>query len=192
MPKVPARQYFEFVLRAFLETEGHALSMQPYLFYVSYWIAKLWRGAIKTLVINLPPKHLKTFIGTVCLVCWELAHRPRSDIIVVTCSEELAEDIAKSIVAVLATPWFIAKYGSQLKRRNVDPTNFRTRQGGSVHVIAVGSAMTGLRADLIIFDDPHELRFMQNLKKIEAVKDIYRRAVRTRFKHPSRGRLLLL
>jgi phage terminase large subunit-like protein len=166
--------------------------MQPYIYFLCYWISRLWSGKRKKVLINIAPKHLKTFIGTICLVAWELAHRPDSDILAVTGSETLANDIAPRIVRLLQSKGYIERYGRRLSRKNVDPTNFRTVGGGTVHVVAVGSNLTGLRADLIIFDDPHDLAYMQSLRKIQAVKDTYRRAVKTRFNNPKRGRTLVM
>jgi predicted phage terminase large subunit-like protein len=187
-----ARQYFKFVLKAFQETEYSTLPMQPYIFFLCYWISRLWSGKRKKLLINIAPKHLKTFIGSVCLVAWELAHRPGSDILVVTGSEKLVTDIAPRILRLLQSKWYIKHYGRCLSRNNVDPTNFRTIHGGTVHVIAIGSNFTGLRADLIIVDDPHDVARMQSLAKIQTVKDTYRRGVKTRFNNPKSGRTLVM
>src|SRR5689334_22122297 len=128
--------YYKFVSRAFYELRGYKLGQQAYIFYLCYWLTSLWSGVIRKLIINLPPKHLKTFMCTICMVAWTLAHRPRLDILVVTCSEELADEIGKSIVALLQTPWYIGRYGRRLIRKNVDPTNFQTPQGGTVRVVA--------------------------------------------------------
>src|SRR4051812_3414304 len=187
-----ARRFFKFVLQAHLEVEGTRLPMQPYILYLSYWIMRLSSGKTRKLLINIAPKHLKTFIGTVCLVAWEIAHRPKSDILVVTGSETLVSDIAPRIVRLLQSEGYVRRYGRRLKRKNVDPTNFQTLQGGTVHVVAVGSNQTGLRSDLTIVDDPHDLAYTQSLTKIQAVKDTYRRVIKTRFNNPRRGRTLVM
>src|SRR5947209_20390591 len=115
-------EFYQFVLRAHSEIEGSKLPMQPYIFFLCFWIMRLWSGKRKKLLINIAPKHLKTFVGTVCLVAWELAHRRGSDILIVTGSETLANDIGPRIVRLLQSQGYIRRYGRCLKRKNVDPT----------------------------------------------------------------------
>src|SRR5436305_8369301 len=104
-----ARRYFKFVLWAHLEVEGTKLPMQPYIFFLCYWIMRLWSGKMKKLLVNIAPKHGKTFIGTVCLVAWELAHRPESDILVVTGNDTLASDIGARVQRLLRTDRYIER-----------------------------------------------------------------------------------
>src|SRR5712672_3660216 len=54
----------------------------------------------------LPPRHLKTLLSAVCLAAWKFAREPSAKIMVVTYSEQLAENIARGIRGILQSDWF--------------------------------------------------------------------------------------
>ena len=63
-------------------------------------------GKIKRLVISIPPWHLKTFLGSICLPSWILAHNPSAQILLISYGQEPADKIAYSIRAILQSEWF--------------------------------------------------------------------------------------
>ena len=67
---------FSFVRKAFWETHGEKLGRQGYIMYVCFVLERIVSGEIKRLVINLPPRHLKTFVASICLAAWILGNRP--------------------------------------------------------------------------------------------------------------------
>jgi hypothetical protein len=78
-----------FVEKAFHELKGRRLVMHPYIEYLCDTIA----DCPDRHVINLPPRHLKTTIGSICLSAWTLGHNPRIKVMVLAGSEELAEEV---------------------------------------------------------------------------------------------------
>ena len=70
-------------------------------------------GLIKRLLVNLPPRHLKTYLGSVCLAAWILAHNPSTKIMILACSEQLAEKIARLIRSILLAEWYRAIFPTQ-------------------------------------------------------------------------------
>ena len=56
----------------------------------------------KRLIVNLPPRHFKTWIGSVSLSAWMLGRDPSAKILIVTYGAELADKIAHTIREKLA------------------------------------------------------------------------------------------
>jgi hypothetical protein len=52
-----------FVRHAFRMVHGEKLGDQPYVDHLCYGISRLIDGEINRLLINLPPQHLKSFVG---------------------------------------------------------------------------------------------------------------------------------
>jgi hypothetical protein len=63
---------FAFVRRAFSETHTEKMDGYQYLEYLCHILQEFSVGEIKRLNINLPPRHLKTFVASICLTCWIL------------------------------------------------------------------------------------------------------------------------
>ena len=53
------------------------------------------RGEHRRLIINLPPRHLKSFIGSVVYVAWLLGHDPALQVMCVSYAQDLAEKFAR-------------------------------------------------------------------------------------------------
>ena len=60
-------RYLSFVRKCFDSTHGKPLGQQPYVSYLCSEIAALYSGEVARLLINLPFRHLKSFVCTVCL-----------------------------------------------------------------------------------------------------------------------------
>jgi hypothetical protein len=72
--------FFSFCRRAF-ETlrRGSQLSDDPYVRVITTWLERVARGEEKRLILNMSPRHAKTFLCSICLAAWELAQtRPRT------------------------------------------------------------------------------------------------------------------
>ena len=76
------RENFEFfVSKVFRDLhDGEKLDPQAYIEYLCGELAEVATGDTKRLLINLPPRHLKTFLGSICLPAWILGRRPSTKI----------------------------------------------------------------------------------------------------------------
>ena len=135
MKNVLRRDFLAFARKAILELSGTKLGKDPYLEYLATELLEFVDGKRKRLLINLPPRHLKTSLCSVCLAAWKLAHEPKAKIMVVTYAEQLAETKDRSAVR-----------------------DFATTEGGTLYAVSIGGGITGRGADLIIVDDPHEIQ----------------------------------
>ena len=62
-----ASHFNVFVRHAFRMVHGKKLGDQPYVEHMCHVISRLIEGKNTRLLINLPPQHLKSFVGTVGL-----------------------------------------------------------------------------------------------------------------------------
>lgn len=63
-------------------------------------------GEIKRLVINLPPRNLKSICASVALPAWILGHDPTKRIICLSYSFELAAKHSRECRAVMESDWY--------------------------------------------------------------------------------------
>src|SRR4051812_19959097 len=98
--------FLAFARKAIQELTGETLSNDPYLEYLGSELGRFIAGDTRRLIVNLPPRHLKTYLCSICLAAWEFAHRPSARIMIVTCAEHLAQSIARGIRDILQASWF--------------------------------------------------------------------------------------
>ena len=94
--------FLAFAMKAFASlNQGQSLSASLILTcWPTSWPASL-AGEIKRLIVSLPPRHGKTFMGSICLAAWILAHNPSAKILLLSYGQDLADKIARSIRNIL-------------------------------------------------------------------------------------------
>ena len=145
----------------------------PYLrnWHVDAIVHQLMRvqaGDISRLLINQPPRSLKSICVSVAYVAWLLGHDPSRRIIVVSYSNEFAAELHRQFRMVIDAPWYRALFPAMRPAKD-SGTELVTTAGGSRYATSVGGTLTGRGADLIIVDDP--------LKAEEAMSEPARRRV---------------
>lgn len=125
-------------------------------------------GEIPRLLINQPPRSLKSISVSVAYVAWLLGHDPARRVIVVSYSNDFAAELHRQFRMVIDAPWYRALFPGMRPAKD-SGTELVTTVGGSRYATSVGGTLTGRGADLIIVDDP--------LKAEEAMSEPTRRRV---------------
>jgi hypothetical protein len=68
-----------FARKALTETSGETMPEDRYLELLAGRLADLVTGDSKRLIVNLPPRHFKTWMGSICLSAWILGHHPSAE-----------------------------------------------------------------------------------------------------------------
>jgi predicted phage terminase large subunit-like protein len=110
-------------------------------------------GATARLLINQPPRSLKSICVSVAYVAWLLGHDPTRRIIVVSYSNGFAAELHRQFRMVIGAPWYRALFPAMRPVKDTG-TELVTTAGGSRYATSVGGTLTGRGADLIIVDDP--------------------------------------
>jgi len=125
-------------------------------------------GETTRLLINQPPRSLKSICVSVGFVAWLLGHDPTIRIMVVSYSNELVVELHRQFRIVINSPWYRALFPAMRPAKDTD-TELVTAAGGSCYATSVGGTLTGRGADLIVIDDP--------LKPEEAMSEAARKRV---------------
>lgn len=165
-----ASHYNVFVRHAFRMVHGKKLGDQPYVEHLCHVISGLIEGKNKRLLINLPPQHLKSFAGTICLAAYLLGTNPRLRILLVAYNDAFAESLCSKIRDMMQSPWYRQAFATRIKDGHSRANDFETQYGGGVFAVAATGAVTGHPAEVVIYDDPHEIGDWNNDRKLELVK----------------------
>jgi predicted phage terminase large subunit-like protein len=138
-------------------------------------------GKIRRLVINLPPRHLKSLLASVAFPAWCLGHDPSAQILCVSYAQDLADKLSRDCRAILASDSYRQLFPTRLSPQRAAMPEFDTTAQGCRLATSVGGVLTGRGADLIIIDDP--------LKPEEALSQTQRQAANDWFDHTLYSRL---
>ena len=164
----------------------------PYLEYLATELMKFVDGETKRVLINLPPRHLKTCLGSVCLSAWKLAHEPSAKIMVVTYAEQLAESIARAVRGILQSAWFKETFRTRIAKDHSAVMDFATTAGGALYAVSFGGGITGRGADLIIVDDPHDIKDAGSPQQLERAIELFETVVLSRLNNRKTGQVIVI
>jgi predicted phage terminase large subunit-like protein len=112
-------------------------------------------GRMPRLIINLPPRSLKSICTSVAYPAWLLGRDPTRRIICVSYSEDLARKHSRDCRTVLEAEWYRRTFPhTRINPRKNTETEFLTTQQGGRLACSIGGTLTGRGSNTIIIDDP--------------------------------------
>jgi predicted phage terminase large subunit-like protein len=158
-----------FTERAFYELNPNTLfAANGHLEVIASKLEDCRNGKIKRLIINLPPRSLKSISTTIAFAAWLLGHRPSTEIICASYGQDLSDKFAADCRTVMTSSWYRDLFRTRVFGRQAVADFVTTDLGGRMST-SVGGVLTGRGADFIIIDDP--------LKPDEALSETRRNAV---------------
>jgi predicted phage terminase large subunit-like protein len=145
-------------LMSFVERSFYELNPQTALVgghHIEVMAAKLdacRQGKIKRLIINVPPRHLKSHCASIAFPAWYLAHNPAGHVICASYGQELADKLARDCRTLMMSAWYRRLFPTRLSERRAIH-DFVTTEQGTRMATSVGGVLTGRGADLIVIDD---------------------------------------
>lgn len=140
------------------------------------------RGEITRLVINLPPRMLKSTLVSVAWPAWLLAQNPSARIMAASYAQGLANKLSTDCRVVLQSPWYRRVFpATVLSHDQNEKDKFVTTARGHRIAVSVGGAAIGEGGNYLIVDDP--------LNPLQAAYQAQRDAVNAWFEHTFATRL---
>ena len=142
---------------------------------ISEYLTAVEQGDIRRLIINIPPRYMKSLQVTVCFPAWVWTRKPAKRFIAASYAASLS--IAHSVArrTLIESDWYQRGWGDkfELASDQNQKTEFQNTHRGHMIAASVGGAITGRGGDILIVDDP--------LNPLEAASDIEREAANTWF-----------
>ena len=158
-----------FVHRSFYELNPDTVfKPSPHIEAIASKLEACRRGEIRRLIINLPPRHLKSHTASIAFVAWLLGHNPAEQVICASYGQDLADKLARDCRIVMSSGWYQQLFSTRMAGKN-SVSDFSTTKQGFRMSTSVGGVLTGRGANFIIIDDP--------LKPDEALSESQRKAV---------------
>jgi predicted phage terminase large subunit-like protein len=144
------------------------------------------RQQIKNLIVNIPPRHMKSLLVSVFWPTWTWTFLPYLRFLCASYAEELAVRDAVKSRRIIQSPWYHDRWGhvfcltgdqNRKQRYENDRAGFRV-------ATSVGGVATGEGGDVIVIDDPHKAKGVESDAQRESVTEWWDKTMSTRVNDP--------
>jgi predicted phage terminase large subunit-like protein len=160
---------------------------------MTYALNQCIEGETKRQMITLPPRSLKSICASVALPAWILGHNPSLQIICISHSQDLADNLSLSCRSIMEEAWYKAVF----PQTRVNPlkntlSDYITTQHGGRLATSVGGSLTGRGGDVIIVDDFHKADDPLSDAKRKSAIDWYSNTVPSRLNNKETGVIIVV
>ena len=159
---------------------------------VSEYLEAVWRKDIKRLIINVPPRTLKTHLASVSFPAWGFGQDPTIKFMLTSFKTDLARRMTRKTRLVMQSKWYKELYPDiGLAVDQNQAAHFETTDRGQ-YFSASMSSVTGEGADIQICDDPLNPDEAASPVKRQNTIDTIRGTLFSRFNDEENGRFILI
>ena len=151
-------------------------------------------GEVRRLLVNLPPRCMKSLLVSVLWPVWEWIQRPEERWIFASYSDTLATKHSIDRRTVVQSLWYQRWWADRVQLapdQNVKGEFQNTRRGVMV-ATSVGGSITGKGGNRIIVDDPHNTTQVESDAQREAARTYFTRTLSTRLDDPKHGTMAVV
>lgn len=148
--------FYVFVQRVFAELNpGRQFHASGHIELICAEMEALFRGDNRRLIVNVPPRNLKSMIISVAFTAWVLGRDPTKRFLIVSYGQNLAQKFGRDILRVMRSSWYRRLFpGARIDPAQGSFDDFRTTKNGGAKVESIQGGVTGFGADFITIDDP--------------------------------------
>ncbi len=160
---------------------------------ITEYLAACAAGQIRRLIINLPPRMLKSTLISVAWPAWLLGHQPHRRVMVASYAQSLSLKHSTDCRVVMESPWYRHIFPrTRLSHDQNEKEKFVTTQRGYRRSVSVGGAAIGEGGDVLIIDDPLNPLQASHRHQREAVNEWFDHTWATRLDDKRSGVMILV
>jgi predicted phage terminase large subunit-like protein len=187
------RKNFVAFLHKTVEELNPGVAFQPnwHIHAIDHALDQLIAGDTTRLIVNLPPRHLKSLLISVAWVAWQLGQNASLKVICVSYNNDLAANLHRQCRRIMESDWYKSVFPNTRLLRATD-TELETTKGGSRFSTSVGGTLTGRGADIIVIDDPMKAEDAQSETARAFLIDWYASTLVSRLNDKLCGKIVLV
>ena len=153
----------------------------PHVTLLAQYLEKVERGAIKRLIVSMPPRHGKSQLTSIFFPAWYLGRNPDKRVILSAHTAGLAERFSRQARNLLTDDrWPFEGVRLAKDSQSVTQWNLENRRGGLL-AMGIGGAIGGHGGDLLLLDDPiNDWEEVNSEHTLEKQEDWYKSTFYTR------------
>ena len=161
---------------------------------ISEHLQAVVEGDIKRLIINIPPRHMKSISVAVALPAWAWTIQPEKRFLFASYAASLSVRDSVKCRRLITSNWYQDHFGESfsLTGDQNQKQRFENDKTGQRIATSVDGALTGEGGDIIVIDDPHNVREAESSTVREGVLDWWDQAMQTRLNDPKTGAFIII
>jgi predicted phage terminase large subunit-like protein len=143
-------------------------------------------GQIRNLLINVPPRHMKSLLVSVLWPAWEWIRFPERRFLYSSYAAQLSIRDSVKCRRLIESPWYQERWGDRFALTGDQNTKgrFENDRSGYRLSTSVGGAATGEGGDRVVCDDPHNVQEAESDSVRKATLDWWDIVMSTRVNDP--------
>lgn len=183
---------YAFMQKAFYEIDGsQEFKGNWHLELICDKLQQCLDGKIKRLIINIPPRNLKSHIASITFPAYILGHSPSERIICASYAQPLANDLSRKTRQLMETDFYKQVFKTRLGDKNTE-NMFETTYNGYRFATSVDGSLTGFGGNWIILDDPIKADDAQSDVKRNNVNNWYDNTLISRLNDKVNGVIIVV
>jgi predicted phage terminase large subunit-like protein len=122
---------------------------------IAEYLKACYLRQIKRLIINVPPRTLKSSEITIAFPCWVWANKPSEKFLCASYNHDLSMKHADKRRSIITSDWYRQAYANFEIEKDTDK-DFRNSKKGHFRSTSLLGSATGEGGNWIIIDDPHD------------------------------------
>lgn len=189
------RQDLNSFINKVFNTINPGVKYQPnwHIGLISDYLQAVQRKEIKRLIINIPPRSLKSICVSVAWPAWILGHTPSQRVMVASYSQMLGIKHSLDCRLIMQSSWYRQLFPQTvLSKKHNQKSKFLTSLNGFRFATSVGGAATGEGGDFLIIDDPHNPTHINSEKMRKKTIEWFEQTFLTRLNDKTQGAIVLV
>src|SRR5258708_25857110 len=121
------RSLYAFVARTFHELNRDTeFSPNWHIEVIAAELEACWRGETKRLIINVPPRSLKSQAASVAFPAWLMGHNPSAQIVCASYGQDLSNKLALDCRSLMQSEWYRKLFPTRLSSQRQAVPKFMT------------------------------------------------------------------
>ncbi len=153
---------------------------------VCMYLQALYEGRIPSnnLIINIPPRHMKSLLVNVFFPAWVWTKSPSKKFLFFSYSETLTVRDSMKCRTLIGSQWYRERFAVRIDPRNDTKAMFDNTDGGYRYCFGMGGSIAGQGGDFLGIDDPLEISKANSKPARDSVNYTYDNAIFTRKNDP--------
>lgn len=192
--KIMREDLASFIAKSFHETDPASRYMHNWhIDVLAHHLTECAEGRTNRLLINMPPRMLKSICCSVAFPAWLLGRQPHARLICASYAHHLALKHAKDCRALMASHWYRRIFPHTAFERGDDAhgKNVTTQKGFRL-ATSVGGSITGEGGDFIIVDDPQHASEVDSPTRRENTLNWFEQSLSTRLNDKQNGVMIVV
>jgi predicted phage terminase large subunit-like protein len=158
---------------------------------ITHALEQVIAGRTKRLIMNIPPRSLKSFISSVVVPAFLLGKNPTLKIICVSYSQELADKFSTDFRRIIESDWYKRLFPTLRLPKNSE-NEVQTTLGGFRYATSIGGTLTGRGGDIFIIDDPLSATEAHRKSSRDSVNSWFSSTLLSRLDDPAESAIILV